>query len=68
MKINLVDRNSFLQRLDAILRSNMYSHFSESLSGMATIRMIICISNVVLALTDKKVLMASRIGSSKRMK
>jgi ABC-type multidrug transport system fused ATPase/permease subunit len=27
-----------LQRLDAILRSSLYSHFSESLSGLATIR------------------------------
>jgi ABC transporter transmembrane region len=27
-----------LQRLDAILRSSLYSHFSESLSGIATIR------------------------------
>lgn len=27
-----------LQRLDAILRSSVYSHFSESLSGLATIR------------------------------
>jgi ABC-type multidrug transport system fused ATPase/permease subunit len=26
------------QRLDAILRSSVYSHFSESLSGLATIR------------------------------
>ena len=26
------------QRLDAILRSSLYSHFSESLSGIATIR------------------------------
>jgi ABC-type multidrug transport system fused ATPase/permease subunit len=26
------------QRLDAILRSSLYSHFSESLSGLATIR------------------------------
>ena len=30
------ERNS--QRLDAILRSSLYSHFSESLSGIATIR------------------------------
>ena len=27
-----------IQRLDAILRSSLYSHFSESLSGLATIR------------------------------
>lgn len=26
------------QRMDAILRSSLYSHFSESLSGLATIR------------------------------
>ena len=26
------------QRLDAILQSSLYSHFSESLSGIATIR------------------------------
>ena len=34
-------RNSlerYLQRLDAILRSSLYSHFSETLSGIATIR------------------------------
>lgn len=28
----------YYQRLDAILRSSLYSHFSESLSGLATIR------------------------------
>ena len=28
----------YFQRLDAILRSSLYSHFSESLSGIATIR------------------------------
>ena len=28
----------YSQRLDAILRSSLYSHFSESLSGIATIR------------------------------
>ncbi|KAG5721936.1 ABC transporter C family member 2 [Termitomyces sp. T112] len=28
----------FVQRLDAVLRSSLYSHFSESLSGLATIR------------------------------
>jgi ABC-type multidrug transport system fused ATPase/permease subunit len=27
-----------MQRLDAILRSSLYSHFSETLSGIATIR------------------------------
>jgi Flp pilus assembly CpaE family ATPase len=27
-----------MQRLDAVLRSSLYSHFSESLSGLATIR------------------------------
>lgn len=27
-----------IQRLDAVLRSSLYSHFSESLSGLATIR------------------------------
>lgn len=26
------------QRLDSVLRSSLYSHFSESLSGLATIR------------------------------
>ena len=26
------------QRIDAVLRSSLYSHFSESLSGLATIR------------------------------
>lgn len=31
----LIDRP---QRLDAVLRSSLYSHFSESLSGLATIR------------------------------
>ena len=28
----------YFQRLDAILRSLLYSHFSESLTGIATIR------------------------------
>jgi len=27
-----------LERLDVILRSSLYAHFSESLSGLATIR------------------------------
>jgi ABC-type multidrug transport system fused ATPase/permease subunit len=27
-----------LKRLDAILRSSLYAHFSESLTGLATIR------------------------------
>lgn len=26
------------QRLDSVLRSSLYAHFSESLSGLATIR------------------------------
>jgi ABC-type multidrug transport system fused ATPase/permease subunit len=32
----ITERSS--QRIDAILRSSLYSHFSESLSGIATIR------------------------------
>ena len=28
----------YMQRLDAILRSSLYSHFSETLSGISTIR------------------------------
>ncbi len=28
----------FLQRLDSVLRSSLYSHFSESLTGLTTIR------------------------------
>ena len=31
-------RNGFNYFLDAVLRSSLYSHFSESLSGLATIR------------------------------
>ena len=27
-----------IQRLDSVLRSSLYSHFSESLSGLTTIR------------------------------
>jgi ABC-type multidrug transport system fused ATPase/permease subunit len=47
LKVNLVYLIKFvdfrlthrtLQRLDAILRSSLYSHFSESLSGLTTIR------------------------------
>lgn len=33
-----VQTDSHPQRLDAVLRSTLYSHFSESLSGLATIR------------------------------
>ena len=40
LKYILIIDNLFhvIQRLDAILRSSLYSHFSESLSGLATIR------------------------------
>ena len=31
-------KRTLLQRLDSLLRSSVYSHFSESLSGLATIR------------------------------
>jgi ABC-type multidrug transport system fused ATPase/permease subunit len=36
--LHLIMRPFFLQRLDAVLRSSLYSHFSESLTGLTTIR------------------------------
>lgn len=33
-----VDVNAHLSRPDNLLRSSLYAHFSESLSGLATIR------------------------------